>query len=87
MRAFAHPTLQVSDLKQLRVARLDLLARLFNSGGIVLPGLDVVELACTGLLPHLRVDGMLAGEIDEKLLGFQRMQPVLEQPRGIRVGR
>src|SRR5262249_17892638 len=73
--------------EDLRVARLDLLARLLDAGGIVLPKLDLVEPARARLLLDQRVDGMLAGEIDQQLLRLKRVQPVLEQARGVRVGR
>src|SRR5712671_532437 len=76
-----------SHPENLRVARLDLLARALDAGGIVLPHLDLVEPARPRLLLGERVDRMLTGKIDQELLRLERMQPVLEQPRSVRVGR
>src|SRR5258708_37193965 len=86
---FAHPTafFMSSNLEQLRVTRLDLLARLLHSGGVVLPHFYIVELARARLFLDQRVRGMLAGKIDQKLLGSKRMQPALEQPGGVWIGR
>src|SRR4029450_12880286 len=76
-----------SHLEDLRVPRLDLLARALDPGGIVLPQLDLVEPTRPRLLLGQWVDRMLAGKIDQELLRLERMQPVLEQARGVRVGR
>src|SRR5260370_25814245 len=76
-----------SNLEHLRVTHFDLLARLLHSGGIVLPYFYIVELARARLFLDQRVRGMLAGKIDQKLLGGKRMQPALEQPGGVRIGR
>src|SRR5262249_58684504 len=76
-----------SHLEDLRVARLDLLARALDPGEIVLPQLDLVEPARPRLLLAEGVDRMLAGKIDQELLRLERMQPVLEQARGAPIGR
>src|SRR5437763_13552024 len=69
------------------ITRLDILARLLDCGRIITPKFDLTELARAGLLDDLRMHGMLAGEIDQQLLRFARVQPVLEQPRRIGVRR
>src|SRR5262245_12231033 len=76
-----------SHLEDLGVARVDLLAHPLDSGGIVLPQLDLIEAAYPRLLLGEGMDGMLAGKVDQQLLGLERMQPVLEQARGVRIGR
>src|ERR1700738_5133820 len=63
-----------SHLENLRVAGLDLLARLLHSGRIVLPQVDFAELAGAGLFLHLPVHRVLAGKIDQELLGLAWMQ-------------
>src|SRR5262245_66482936 len=73
--------------EDLRVARLDLLTHALDAGGIVLPQLDLVEPARPRLLFGEGVDRMLTGEIDQELLRLERMQPVLAQARGVRIGR
>src|SRR5437667_4937012 len=76
-----------SHLENLRVTRLDLLAHPLDASGIVLPQFDLVEPARARLLSCERVDRMLAGKVDQQLLRLERMQPVLEQARGVRIGR
>src|SRR6266576_4614897 len=76
-----------SHLEDLRVPRLDLFAHLLDTGGIVLPQLDLVEPAHPRLLLGQRMDGVLAGKIDQQLLRLKRVQPVLEQARRIRIRR
>ena len=44
------------------------------------------ELMRARLFPDQRVHGMLAGKVDQKLLGSERMQPALEQPGRVRIG-
>src|SRR5262249_39135547 len=73
--------------EDLCIAGLDFLARALDAGGIVLPHLDLVEPARPRLLRGERVDRMLTGKIDQELLRLERMQPVLEQPRGVWIGR
>src|SRR5215469_5302709 len=73
--------------EDLRIARLDFLAHALDAGGIVLPQLDLVEPARPWLLLGERVDRMLTSKIDQELLRLERVQPVLEQPRGFRIGR
>src|SRR5258707_4238318 len=76
-----------SHLENLRVARLDLLARALDAGGIVPPHLDLVEPAHPRLLLGERVDRMLTGKIDQELLRLARKQAVLGQTRSVRVWR
>src|SRR5919108_3516810 len=56
-----------SHLEDLRVARLDLFAHLLDTGGIVLPQLDLVEPARPRLLLCQRMDGGLAGKNHQKM--------------------
>src|SRR6187455_3472602 len=75
----------LSHFEQLRVAALDLLGALLDALGVLLHQLDLGERANAGLLHGLLVRRILAGEIDHDLLAFQRMHPVLKQPRGTRI--
>src|SRR5262249_3680006 len=73
--------------EDLRVARLDLLARAFDAGGVVLPQLDLLEPARPPPLLGERGGRMLTGQIDQELLPLERIQPILEKPRGVGIGR
>src|SRR5262249_51177886 len=84
LRFFVSGTSHPEDL---RVTCLDLLARSLDPSGIVSPEFDVVEPTRPRLLFSERVDRMLAGKVDQQLLRLERMQPILEQARGIRMGR
>src|SRR5260370_6715777 len=66
-----------SHPENLRVARLDLLARALDAGGIVLPHLDLVEPAHPRLLLCEPVGRMLAGKNQPELLRLPAMQPLL----------
>src|SRR5262249_33668240 len=66
--------------EDLRVARLDFLARALDAGGIVLPQLDLVEPARPRLLLGERVDRMLTRHIDPDLLRPQPLPPVPGPP-------
>src|SRR5260370_17213154 len=70
-----------SHPENLRVARLDHLARALDAGGIVLPHLDLVEPARPRLLLCERGDRMLTGKIDPELLPPARIHPALSPPR------
>src|SRR2546430_17152106 len=72
-----------SHPENLRVTRLDLLARPLDASGIVLPQFDFVEPARARLLFCERVDRMLAGKVDPQLLRLGRMQAGLEQAGGV----
>src|SRR3981081_301880 len=78
--AHSHP-------EQLAVARVDLLARRLDAGGVLLHGLDIAERLAAGLLLHLAVHGAHSAEIDDELLAFRGKAIALEQPRRIRVRR
>src|SRR6478735_6785547 len=76
-----------SHLEQPRIARLDFFRHRLDAGGVFLHQLDVGKLAASRLRRHLRMRGILRGVIDEELLGLPRVQPRLEQPRRVRIGR
>src|SRR5690606_15413814 len=75
-----------SHLEDRRVPLLDLLSVLLDALRVFLHKLDLVERAHARLLHRLLVRGVLARHVDQHLLAFARVHPVLKQPRGVRVG-
>src|SRR5262245_36124632 len=73
--------------KQSAVVRLDLLARSFDAGGVLLDGLDVAERRATRFLLDQRMHRAQGAEIDDELLTFGRKAIALEKARGVRIGR
>src|SRR5262249_42118605 len=82
--AFMIPASNVEDLA---VARLDLLALLLNRRGVVLHGLDVLERLAAGLVLRVRVHRAQAADINDQLLGLAAERERLEQLCRIRIGR
>src|SRR5262245_34880988 len=80
------PAAPPSHPENLRVARLDLLALRLHGDRVGFHGLDGREGRAAGAVLDLRVERAV-GEIDEDLLALDAVQEVLEQPRGVRVGR
>src|SRR5260370_42102932 len=74
-----------SHPENLRVARLDLLARALDAGGIVLSHLGLVEPGPPRPLPWERGDPILSGENDSAWLRPPPFAPDLYQPRTIMV--
>src|SRR5215510_15940814 len=76
-----------SHLEDLGVAGLDLVSGLFDAGCILLHQFDLGKGAPPGLLLGLPMHGMLAGKIDQELLGLEAVQPAVEKASGIGIGR
>ena len=79
--------MNVSHSKYFRVPRLDLVSALFDAKRIVLKCFDFLERFAAGLLLDQRVHGMGAREVDQQLLGFTGVQPVLEKARRVGIRR
>src|SRR5439155_11308669 len=76
-----------SHAEQSAVARLDLLARPLDAGGVLRHGLDIAERLAAGLLLDQRMHRPQGPEIDDELLAFLREAIALEQSRRVRIGR
>src|SRR5215475_11140597 len=76
LRELRRPT---SYPKQSAVVRLDLLARSFDAGGVLLDGLDVAERRATRFLLDQRMHRAQGAEIDDELLTFGRKAIALEK--------
>src|SRR3954471_14898251 len=79
--------MSVSHSEYLRVPRLDLVSALFDTRRIVLERFDFLERFAAGLLLDQRMHGMGARKVDQQLLGFTGVQPVLEQARRVGIRR
>src|SRR5207245_2341626 len=75
-----------SHAEQSAVARLDLLARPLDAGGVLLHGLDIAERLAAGLLLDQRMHRPQGPDIDDELLAFLREAIALEQSRRVRMG-
>ena len=79
--------MNVSHSKYFRVPRLDLVSALFDAKRIVLKCFDFLERFAAELLLDQRVHGMGARKVDQQLLGFTGVQPVLEKARRVGIRR
>src|SRR5579885_3755917 len=81
------PAWSALDLEDRRVAALDLAGRRLDARRVLRHQLDLADRAHPGLLHRLLVRRILPRPVDDELLALARLHPVVEQPRGIRVGR
>src|SRR6476469_3491872 len=87
MLCSASDSSEASNLEVLRVAAFDLFRAFFDAFGVFLHQFDVGQFANAGFFDRLGMRRILARIVDEELLSLARMHPVLEEPRGIRIGR